>query len=198
VGPGLIVEVSTHTPTNDTRQDSSGRVIGPSQKPLPDDTRYSQETDIHASHQKWNLQLLRECGTPTFQTARPPDSTSSDDRGHNSVVTALICRCYGNLKAQGLRNRKWSESVFLFYFGAACLDALFFISLTQVFRGSPNWSSGSYVLLCLNNSHVDKSQLSKLKWLILFNMYFVEYVTRKILVFLLTVTKTWNHSSKIT
>jgi hypothetical protein len=31
-----------------TRQDFSGRVISPSQRPLPDNTQYSQETDIHA------------------------------------------------------------------------------------------------------------------------------------------------------
>jgi len=81
-------------------------VIGPLQKPLPDDARHSQETDIHASLRDSNLQLLHECGTPTAKTARPSDSASCDDGGHNSVVTALISRCYGNLNAQGLRNRK--------------------------------------------------------------------------------------------
>jgi hypothetical protein len=37
-----------HTQTHHTRQDSSGRVIRPSQRPLPDNTQHSQETDIHA------------------------------------------------------------------------------------------------------------------------------------------------------
>ena len=35
----------THT---HTRWDSSGRGIGPSQRPLPDNTQHLQETDIHA------------------------------------------------------------------------------------------------------------------------------------------------------
>jgi len=142
-------------------------VICSLQKPLPDDTRQSQETDIHPSLRDSNLQLLHECGRPTVKTARPLDSAScGDGGGRNSVVTALISRCYGNLNAQGLRNRKWNKSVCLFYFSAASLDALFFISLPQVFRGIPNWSSSSYVSMCLNDSHVDKSQLPiKLKWL---------------------------------
>jgi hypothetical protein len=38
-----------HTQTHHTRQDSSRRVIFPSQRPLPDNTHHSQETDIHAS-----------------------------------------------------------------------------------------------------------------------------------------------------
>ena len=46
----LILEVSrSHTMTHHSRQDSSGRVISPSQRPLPDNTQYSTQTDIHAS-----------------------------------------------------------------------------------------------------------------------------------------------------
>jgi hypothetical protein len=37
-----------HTQTRHTRQDSSGRVISPTQRPLPDNTQHLQETDIHA------------------------------------------------------------------------------------------------------------------------------------------------------
>jgi hypothetical protein len=45
----LILKVSrSHTMTHHSRYDSSGRVIGPSQRPLPDKTQHSQETDIHA------------------------------------------------------------------------------------------------------------------------------------------------------
>jgi hypothetical protein len=36
-----------HTQAHHTRQNSSGRVISPTQRPLPDDTQHSQETDIH-------------------------------------------------------------------------------------------------------------------------------------------------------
>ena len=38
----------SHTQTHHSRQDSSGRVIISSQRPLPDNTQRSQETDIHA------------------------------------------------------------------------------------------------------------------------------------------------------
>ena len=36
-----------HTQTHRTRQDSSGRVISPAQRILPDNIQHSQETDIH-------------------------------------------------------------------------------------------------------------------------------------------------------
>jgi hypothetical protein len=45
----LIHKVSrTHTTTHHTRYDSSGRVINPSQRPLPDITHHSQQTNIQA------------------------------------------------------------------------------------------------------------------------------------------------------
>ena len=44
-----ILDVSrSHTTTHDSPQDSSGRVISSSQRPLPDNTRHSQQTNIHA------------------------------------------------------------------------------------------------------------------------------------------------------
>ena len=44
-----ILDVSrSHTMTQQSRQDSSGRVISSSQRPLPDSTRHSQQTNIHA------------------------------------------------------------------------------------------------------------------------------------------------------
>ena len=36
-----------HTQTHHTRWESSGRVISPTLRPLPDNTQHSQETDIH-------------------------------------------------------------------------------------------------------------------------------------------------------
>ena len=38
----------SYTTTQHSRQDSSGRVISSSQRPLPDNTRHSQQTNIHA------------------------------------------------------------------------------------------------------------------------------------------------------
>ena len=44
-----ILDVSrSHTTTHHGRQDSSGRVISSLQRPLPDNTRHSQQTNIHA------------------------------------------------------------------------------------------------------------------------------------------------------
>ena len=49
VGHGLLIhEVSrSHTNTHHSRQDSSGRAISSSQRPLPDNTQESQKTDNH-------------------------------------------------------------------------------------------------------------------------------------------------------
>jgi len=47
-GPPLS-RLHDHTQTFHTRQDSSGRVISSTQRPLPDNTQHSQETDIHAA-----------------------------------------------------------------------------------------------------------------------------------------------------
>ena len=44
-----ILDVSrSHTTTHHSRYDSSVRVISSSQRPLPDNTRHSQQTNIHA------------------------------------------------------------------------------------------------------------------------------------------------------
>ena len=64
-----ILDVSrSHTTTQHSRQDSSGRVISSSQGPLLDNTRHSQQTNIHApgaaaslcviqKHQEWVLHI---------------------------------------------------------------------------------------------------------------------------------------------
>ena len=44
----LVFEVFiSHTATRHSRQDYPGRVISPSQRPLPDNTQHSQQTNIH-------------------------------------------------------------------------------------------------------------------------------------------------------
>ena len=50
VGHGLLIlEVSrSHTMTHHSRYHSSGRVISSSQRPLPDNTQYSQQTNIYS------------------------------------------------------------------------------------------------------------------------------------------------------
>ena len=44
-----LSRIHDHTQTHYTRLDSSGRVISPTQKHLPDNTQHSQQTDIHAT-----------------------------------------------------------------------------------------------------------------------------------------------------
>ena len=44
----FLMRFQDHT-NHAPRQDSSGRVISPSQRPLPDNTQHSQQTNIHAS-----------------------------------------------------------------------------------------------------------------------------------------------------
>ena len=41
-----LARLHHHTQTHHTRYNSPGRVIGPSQRPLPDNTQHAQETDI--------------------------------------------------------------------------------------------------------------------------------------------------------
>ena len=56
----LIHEVSRlHTTTHQSRQDSSVRVISSSQRPLPDNTQQSQQTNIHAPRGIRTQNLIR-------------------------------------------------------------------------------------------------------------------------------------------
>ena len=60
-----------HSQTHYTRWDSSGRVISPTQKPLPDNTQHTQQTDINAPRRNSNPQPQRTSGRrPTPQTER--------------------------------------------------------------------------------------------------------------------------------
>ena len=67
-----ILDVSRpHTTTQHSRQDSSGRVISSTQRPLPDNTQHSQQTNIHSPGRDSNPQSQQASGRkPTPQTAR--------------------------------------------------------------------------------------------------------------------------------
>ena len=69
----LILEVPrSHTTTHHSRQDSSGRVIGSSQRPLPDSTQHLQLTNIRAPRWDPNPRSQKSSSRrPTPQTARP-------------------------------------------------------------------------------------------------------------------------------
>ena len=67
----FIIEVSRSHTTHNSRQDASGRVISPSQRPLPDNTQNSQQTDIHASRGIRTCTPHQASGhRPTPQSAR--------------------------------------------------------------------------------------------------------------------------------
>ena len=51
-----LSRIHDHTQTYHTRYDSSGRMISPTQRPLPDNKQHSQETDIHAPRRDSNPQ----------------------------------------------------------------------------------------------------------------------------------------------
>ena len=61
-GHGLVMlEASrSHTRTDHSPQDSSRRVISPSQRPLPDNTQHSQQTDFHTPGGTRNHKLNRQ------------------------------------------------------------------------------------------------------------------------------------------
>ena len=70
--PTLLMRFLGHAQTHHTRQEPSGRVIGPLQRPLPDDAQHSQWTDICASTRDSNPQSRQSSGRrPTRQTPRP-------------------------------------------------------------------------------------------------------------------------------
>ena len=84
VGHGFLVhEVSiSHTTTHHSRQDSSGRVISLSQRPLPDNTLHSQQTDIHDPGRIRTHNLSR----------RTAEDLGLRPRGHWDPATTII-RC---------------------------------------------------------------------------------------------------------
>ena len=75
VGQGLLIhEISrSHTTTHHNLWDSSGRVISPSQRPLPDNTQHSQQRDIHAPAGIRTHNPSRR--TATNRRLRPPTRT---------------------------------------------------------------------------------------------------------------------------
>jgi hypothetical protein len=78
VGPGLVSR--PHTTTHHSRYDSSGQVISPSQRPLPDNTQHSQQTNIHARGGIRTHDLSR-------RAAADPQSTFYTEEKYVSVVT---------------------------------------------------------------------------------------------------------------
>jgi len=81
-GPGPPHCCSFTITLNDTnkRKNSSGRVISPTQRPLPDNTQHSQETNIHVFGGIWSHNTSKP--TAAEPRLRP--------RGHWDWLTAQI------------------------------------------------------------------------------------------------------------
>jgi hypothetical protein len=74
-----LSRIHDHTQTHHNRCDSSGRVISSLQRPLPDDTQHSQETDIYAprevrTHNPSKRATADQCRRPRGHWDRPPKS----------------------------------------------------------------------------------------------------------------------------
>ena len=65
-----------HTMTHHSMLDSSGIVIGQSQRPLPDNTQHSQQTDIHVPRWDSNPQSQQASGL------RPTPDRTATGTGH--------------------------------------------------------------------------------------------------------------------
>ena len=86
-GVPILDVCRSHTTTHHSRYDSSGRVISSSQRPLPDNTRHSQHTNIHAPGGIRTHDLNRQaaCGhSPGFESHR--------GHGYLSVVSVVCCQ----------------------------------------------------------------------------------------------------------
>jgi hypothetical protein len=84
-----------HTTTHHSRYDFSGRVISSSQRPLPDNTQHSQQTDIHVPG--------------GIRTHNPSKRAAADPRLRPRGYWDWL-RCF----SQSNNNEKWNEeSVFL-------------------------------------------------------------------------------------
>ena len=95
-----ILDVSrSHTTTNHSRKDSSGRVISSSQRPLPDDTRHSQQTNIHVPGgiRTQDLSKWAAAGRSPAKIIRKPEAATAvwraPDDGHNNARNMLSSVC---------------------------------------------------------------------------------------------------------
>ena len=129
LGRGLLIhEVSrSHTTTHHSRYDSSGRVISSSQRPLPENTQHSQQTDIHASRGIWIHNLIgRAVADPRFRPRsrvsvfdRPVADRTVDSTTWNFITSPVLT---GRSNDQAVVHARWSVmnrnsiiAVFLLY-----------------------------------------------------------------------------------
>ena len=93
----LLLEVSrSHTMMHHSREDSSGRVISPSQRPLPDNKQHSQETHIRApsrirTHNPSNRVAADMCLRPRGHWGQPESTNNLEI--HEQYRTAPVSWC---------------------------------------------------------------------------------------------------------
>ena len=106
-GHGLLIhEVSrSHTTMHHSRQDSSGRVISSSQRPLPDNTQHSQQTNIPCPRWDSNPRSQQACGRWDRQLFSLPSSILLLD----SLFKQCLCFVLKDDKIDG-QKRKGTET----------------------------------------------------------------------------------------
>ena len=101
-----LSRIYDHTQTHHTRQDSSGRVISSSQRPVPENTQSSQQTDIHAYG--------------GIRTHNPNKRTAADPRPLDSAATGtggssfIVCKQQQNNCVKERRVFVTSKELFFF------------------------------------------------------------------------------------
>ena len=90
-GPHLLLTFRYHTQTHHSRNDYSGRTIGPSQSPLPDNTHHKKQTSLPSAG--------FEPTTPTIEWPQ----THALDRTATGIGCSAICK--ENLTQILLRSR---------------------------------------------------------------------------------------------
>ena len=92
VGQDLLIheDSRSHTIPHHSRQNSSGRVISPSQRPLPDNTQHSQQTDIHIPPMGFEPTSSAGERQQTYALDRAATGTSTLYEQLNVINEALI------------------------------------------------------------------------------------------------------------
>ena len=112
VGQGLLIikDSRSHTTTHHSRQDSSGRVISSSQRPLPDNTQHSRQTRWDSNPQSQPASGHR----PTPQTARslgPANIGSMGKPAFTFTVHLAACKKWIPGTCSGVSSRRHPLSV---------------------------------------------------------------------------------------
>ena len=84
-----VTDAPDHTQTHHTRQDSSGRGIGPSQRTIPDKTQHSQQTDTHAPGRIQTRDPGKRAATVYFKDLFYNDVNSPDQTASSGRVTGV-------------------------------------------------------------------------------------------------------------